>query len=106
MNLNFPQREAVVVRDHELRVTRRFPSEGQIKVRSGERVAADSLLGKTDPMAAAVRVAVADQLAVAPKEVARCLLRPVGSSFSAGEPLARTRRGLRNAVLAAPRPGC
>lgn len=105
MNLNFPHREAVVVRDHELRVTRRFPSEGQIKVRSGERVAADSLLGKTDPTAAAVRVPVADQLAVAPKEVARCLLRPVGSTFSAGEPLARTRRGLRNAVIAAPAAG-
>lgn len=105
MNLNFPHREAVVVRDHELRVTRRFPSEGQTKVRSGERVAADSLLGKTDPMASAVRVPVADQLAVPPKEVGRCLLRPVGSTFAAGDPLARTRRGLRNAVITAPAAG-
>ena len=102
MSFNFPHREPVVVRDHELRVTRRFPSEGDIKVRGGERVAADQSLGRSDTRLLAFRLAVAEQLAVPPREVAKYLLKPVGSAFAVGEPMARVRRGLRSAVVTAP----
>src|SRR5918992_3212407 len=102
MNLTFPHREPVVVRDQELRVVRRFPGEGEIQARGGERVAPDRVLGKSDPMSLAVRLNLAEQLSISPKDAAKHLLKPVGSTFNAGEALARARRGLRNAVVAAP----
>ena len=102
MNLNFPHREAVVVRGHELRVVRRFATEGDIKARAGERVGPDQVLGKSDPSAAAVRVDLADRLDISPREASKHLLKPVGSTFGVGEAMARARRGLRTAVVAAP----
>jgi hypothetical protein len=102
MNAHFPHREPVVVREHELRVTRRFPSESEISVRPNDRVGADKVLGKSDPRLVAVRIPVADQLDIAPGDVVRYLMRPVGSTFAAGEPLARMRRGVRNVVAATP----
>ncbi|HEY7032801.1 MAG TPA: hypothetical protein VH482_15765 [Thermomicrobiales bacterium] len=102
MNLSFPHREALVVRNHELRVIRRLSGNPDVKVRAGERVAHDQVIARTDPTASAVKLPIADQLGVAPQEVARCLMRPVGSSFATGEALARSRKGLRNVVVAAP----
>jgi hypothetical protein len=102
VNAHFPHREPIVVREHELRVTRRFASESEITVHVNDRVEADRILGKSDPRAVAVRIPVADQLDVGPGDVVRMLMRPVGSTFAAGEPLARTRRGVRNVVAATP----
>jgi hypothetical protein len=102
MNLSFPHREALVVRNHELRVIRRLSGNPDVKVRAGERVASDQMIARTDPTASAIKLPIADQLGVAPQEVAKCLMRPVGSSFSNGEALARARKGLRNVVVAAP----
>jgi hypothetical protein len=102
MNLSYPHREALVVRNHELRVIRRLSGNPDVKVRAGERVAADQVIARTDATASAVKLPIADQLGVPPQEVTRCLMRPVGSSFSTGEALARTRKGLRNVIVAAP----
>ena len=99
---NFPYAEPVVVRDHELRVIRRFPPGGEIRARAGERVQADTVIGRTDPRSIAVRIAVADHFDVAPADAARLLMKPVGSTFTAGQPLARMRRGMRSVVIAAP----
>ncbi|MEA2530349.1 MAG: hypothetical protein QOG89_1993, partial [Thermomicrobiales bacterium] len=38
MNLSYPHREALVVRNHELRVIRRLTGNPDIRVRAGERV--------------------------------------------------------------------
>jgi len=102
MNATFPHPAPVVVRDHELRVTRTFPAGSEIRTRAGERVAADTVIGRVDPRQVAVRVPIADQLDLNPADVAKHLMRPVGSTLAAGEPLARVRRGMRTAVAAAP----
>src|SRR6266508_1258545 len=100
MNLCYPHREALVVRNHELRVIRRLSGNPDVRARAGERIAADHTIARTDPASAAVKIPVADQLGVAPQEAAKCLMRPVGSSFAAGEAMARARKGLRNVVVA------
>lgn len=102
MNVNFPNRAPVVVRDHELRVVRRLPGTGDVKIRAGERIESNRVLARTDPNSAAVQISVADQLGVPPQDVAKYLMRPVGSTFSSGEALARNRKGLRNVVVASP----
>jgi hypothetical protein len=53
-------------------------------------------------MSLAVRLNLAEALAIPTKDVAKHLLKPVGSTFNAGEAVAKARRGLRNAVVAAP----
>lgn len=102
MNVNFPNREPVIVRDRELRVVRRLPGTGDVKIRAGERVTAAHVLAKTDPKSSAVKISIADQLGVAPQEVAKFLMKPVGSTFGVGEAMARNRKGLRNVVVASP----
>jgi hypothetical protein len=102
MNVNFPNRGYVVTRDRELRVVRRLPGSGEIKVRTGERLTADHVLVRTDPKSAAVVISLADQLGVPPQDVTKHLMKPVGATFSAGEALARNRKGLRSVVVAAP----
>jgi len=102
MNVNFPNREPVLVRNHEIRIVRRLPGGGDVKIRAGERIAADHILARTDPTSAAVKIAISDQLGVAPQEAVKNLLRPVGSTFGVGEALARSRKGLRNVVVASP----
>jgi hypothetical protein len=102
MNLSYPHREALVVRNHELRVIRRLAGNPDVRVRAGERIAADQTIARTDPAASAIKVPIADQLGVAPQDAAKCLMRPVGSTFATGEAMARARKGLRNVVVAAP----
>jgi hypothetical protein len=105
MNENFPNREPVIVHDQELHVVRRLPVNADVKVRAGERINGDHVIAKTDPRHLAVRIAIADQLGVAPGDVAKHMLRQVGATFAAGEAMAKTRKGLRNTVVAAPLTG-
>ena len=105
MNENFPNREPVIVRNQELHVIRRLPANADVKVRAGERISADHVIAKTDPKNLAVRISIADQLGVAPNDVQKHLLKQIGSMFAAGEALAKTRKGLRNSVVAAPMAG-
>ena len=102
MNVNFPNRAPVIARDAELRIVRRLPGTGDVKIRAGERIAADHILTRTDPATAAVKISVADQLGVAAQDVSKYLMKPVGSAVGAGEALARNRKGLRNVVVASP----
>lgn len=102
MSFNFPHREAVVSRDRELRVARRLAVAGEIKVRGGERVAADHHLGRADVRLLAIRLGVAEQLGITPREVAKHLTKPVGATVAAGETVARARRGFRVVVVVSP----
>ena len=102
MNLSYPHREALVVRNHELRSIRHFNGSPDVRVRAGERVTPDHVIARLDPSASTVRLPIAEQLGVPPQDVSRFLMRPIGSSFAAGESLARTRKGLRNVVVASP----
>ncbi|HYP61839.1 MAG TPA: hypothetical protein VEQ36_15545 [Thermomicrobiales bacterium] len=105
MNQNFPNREPVIVHDQELHVVRRLPSNAEVKVRPGERINGDHVIAKTDPRHLAVRINIADQLGVSPNDVNKHMLRPVGSTFAAGEAMAKMRKGLRNTVVASPMTG-
>lgn len=105
MNENFPNREAVIVKDQELHVVRRLPANAEVRVRAGERISSDHVIARTDPKNLAVRISIADQLGIAPADVPKHLLRQVGSSFAAGEAMAKTRKGLRNTIVAAPMSG-
>lgn len=102
MNLGYPHRESLVVRNHELRSIRHLTGNPDVRVRAGERVTPDHVIARLDASASMVRLPVAEQLGVSPNDVAKYLMRPLGSSFSAGEALARTRKGLRNVIVAAP----
>lgn len=102
MNLSYPHRESLVVRHHELRSIRHLTGNPEIKVRAGERVTADHVIARLDPSVSAIKLPVAEQLGVSPHDVSKHLMRPVGTTFAAGEALARTRKGLRNVVVAAP----
>jgi len=105
MNENFPNREPVIVRDLELHIIRRLPANAEVKVRAGERISADHVIARTDPRNLAVRISLADQLGVLPQDTQKHLLRPVGSTFKAGEAIAKNRKGLRNTVVASPMNG-
>ena len=105
MNVSYPNRDAIISRANEIHVIRRLASNAEVKVRAGERIMADHVIAKCDAGSRAVRVAVSDQHGIAPGEVIKHLLRPVGSTFAAGEALAKMRRGLRNVVVATPAAG-
>lgn len=102
MNMHYPHREPLVVRNHELRVIRRLFGEPEVRVRAGERLTADHVIARANPASLAIQIPIADQLGVSPAEVTKALMRPVGSSFAAGEVLARVRKGLRNVVVTTP----
>ncbi len=105
MNVNFPNREPIIVRDREIQMVRRLPGGGDVKLRAGERITADHVLARTDPRASAITISVADQLGIPPREISKFLMKPVGSRFGAGEAIARNRKGLRTVVVAAPQAG-
>jgi hypothetical protein len=105
MNENFPNREAVIVKNQELHVVRRLPANAEVRVRPGERISSDHVIARTDPRNLAVRISIADQLGIAPADVPKHMLRQVGSSFATGEAMAKTRKGLRNTIVAAPMSG-
>jgi hypothetical protein len=102
MNLNFPHREPIAVRDHELRVTRRFTPDAEIKVRDGARIDASTIVAKVNPARLATHVAVAEELGVPPAEAEKLLLKQPGATIGAGEIIAKTRRGFRNVVATSP----
>jgi hypothetical protein len=102
MNLNFPYKEPIAVRDHELRVTRRFTPDAEFKVRQGAKVQASTIIAKVNPTRVATQAPIADELGVPPSEAEKLLLKQPGAVVAAGEPLAKTRRGLRNVVVNAP----
>ena len=52
-----------------------------------------------------MKISVAEQFGVPPQDVAKYLMKPIGSTFGSGEVLARNRKGLRNVVVAVPASG-
>ena len=94
--------EPVVTRQRVIRLTRRLPVGTDPRLEPGERVAADEPIGVVNAKALVVRVDLAERLRVSPNDAAKHLLHPVGAAISAGAPLAKVRRGLRNITIPAP----
>jgi hypothetical protein len=102
MNLNFPYKEPIAIRDHELKVVRRLPAGCEIKVREGAHVSGASIIAQVNPSRLATPVPVSEPLGVSPAEAEKLLLKQPGAAVSAGETIAKTRRGLRNLVATSP----
>lgn len=83
-------------------MTRRLPDGADIRVREGQRVSADDLLGKIGPHHAARHIDLAKDLDVAPGDVSRYLEHRAGAHVEEGAPLAKIRRGLRNQTIPSP----
>jgi len=91
-----------VTRQRLIRLTRRLPVDTDLSVAPGDRVSAEQPLGVANALALAVRVDLAERLGAAPRDAAKLLLHPVGTSIAKGGPLARMRRGLRTIAVPAP----
>ena len=102
MSLNFPHTQAVYTHQQELRVRRVFPLETEVKVREGKRVFADTVVARVEPRTVALRVDVPAALGTAATETNRHLTLPTGSTVTAGQVIAKTRRGLRTATVTSP----
>jgi hypothetical protein len=95
--------EPVIVKDAVFYIERLLSTDGEVMVRPSDRVEPSTEIASA--MVAAGRplmLNIARELGVEPDAVSRYLTKPVGSSFSAGEALARTRRGLRAVTCDAP----
>jgi hypothetical protein len=102
---SFPTLEPAIVSDSSFVIDRRLDRMGDVEVRVGDTVTPDTVVARSGSLEKTVTVFVASELGVANDDVRRRLTRPIGSSFEAGEEIARARRGLRTAAVAAPLPG-
>ena len=49
MNVNFPNREPIVVRDHELRIVGHSPVYADVEISAGDRIGAGHVIARIDP---------------------------------------------------------
>ena len=82
MNPNFPYKEPIAVRDHELRVTRRFTPDAEFKVRQGAKVQASTIIAKVNPTRGN-QAPIADELGVCHPEAEKLLLKQPGAVVAA-----------------------
>jgi len=78
---------------------------GEVLVRVGDAVAPDTVVAKANAAEKPMMLFVASELGVPNDNVQRYLTRPVGSTFSAGDVIARARRSLRTVSVTAPSAG-
>jgi hypothetical protein len=90
-----------------LRRERRLPLKGQVLVQSGEHVAAETVVARTELPGNVQTVNIAAKLAIDPAKVPGSLVRPIGSAVEAGELIAsgRTLFGLIQQKATAPTRG-
>ncbi|HET8625883.1 MAG TPA: hypothetical protein VFL91_00585 [Thermomicrobiales bacterium] len=98
----YPTRQPVLVRDSELRVERRLPAAGEVKVRVGDRVEPGTVVAVAERPGRPVLLNVARELEVAPQDAGRRLIKAPGSTVAPDEPVARRRRGLRVRTVKSP----
>jgi len=101
-----PQVKAAWIRNVVLRVERHSPLAGQPMVQAGLPVQPETpVLTAPASVAQPLTLAVARELGIAPNEVGRHLVRPLGAVVKHGEPVAVARRGLRSVQVTAPTAG-
>jgi hypothetical protein len=96
------------VTEHTIvRRERRLPLKGEVLVKAGERVHATTVVARTHLPGNVQTVNVASALGVEPADVAKRLLKPVGSTVEAGEVIAGTKAlfGLLKSEAKAPAAG-
>ncbi|RIK46129.1 MAG: hypothetical protein DCC58_04185 [Chloroflexi bacterium] len=102
---SFPTLEPAIVRGSSFVIERRLERAGDVEVRVGDSVEPHTVVARSGSLEKTTTVFVASELGIANDEVRRRLTRPIGSSFEAGEEIARVRRGLRTAAVTAPLAG-
>lgn len=81
----------MVSRGCRWRCRRLLPISGDVLVKVGDRVKAQDVVARTFMPGDAVPLNLAKRLGVSAAELSRSMLRPIGESIRAGEPLARTK---------------
>ena len=106
LSTTLPHVKAALIRNVVLRVERHSPLAGQPMVQAGLPVQpATPVLTAPASVAQPLTLAVARELGIAPNEVGRHLVRPLGAAVAQGEPVAVARRGLRSIQVTAPTAG-
>ncbi|HUY98872.1 MAG TPA: hypothetical protein VMU89_00875 [Thermomicrobiaceae bacterium] len=103
MVLQVAAAEPVIVDGAQFVVERALDVPGSVAVAVGDSVEPErSIAVASAPSGRVMTLHLARELGVAPGSIAQYLTKPIGSSFEAGEAVARSRRGLRSTVASAP----
>lgn len=106
MALHLASQEPVIVEDAVFVIERNLGVSGEVRVRAGEYVEPATIIAAaTGPAGRVMTLHLAREIGVSANTLARYLTKQIGSSFEAGEAVARARRGLRVAVATAPAAG-
>lgn len=100
-----PTRHPVLARDTELCVERRLPVSGEVKARPGDRVEPDTVVAVADWPGRPFLVPIARELDLEPAKARKQLTKQPEATVTAGETLARRRRGLRAWTVKSPAAG-
>jgi hypothetical protein len=101
----FPTLEPALVKDGSFVLDRVLDRAGEVMVHVGDTVQPDTIIARAKSADRLMTVFVASELGVPASNVQRHLTKPVGSSFKAGDVIARARPGLRLVTVAAPAAG-
>jgi len=98
----YPTRQPLLVHDSDLRIERRLPMQGQLQVKTGERVEPSTIVATGEIAERPILVNVARELEVEPGASEERLIKQPGQTVEAGEIIAKRRRGLRTHAVRSP----
>lgn len=98
----YPTRQPLLVHDSDLRIERRLPMQGQLQVKTGERVEPSTIVATGERADRPIVVNIARELDVAPGSSEERLIKQPGQPLEAGEIIAKRRRGLRTHAVRSP----
>lgn len=101
----FPTLEPAIVSGGSFVLDRMLDRPGEVLVRVGDAVAPETVVAKASAAEKPMLLFVASELGVPNDNVQRYLTKPIGSTFGAGDVIARARRGLRTVSVTAPSSG-
>jgi len=98
----YPTRQPLLVRESDLRIERRLPMQGQLQVKTGERVEPSTIIATGERTERPILVNIARELDIPPGESEERLIKQPGEPVEAGEIIAKRRRGLRTHSVRSP----
>ena len=98
----YPTRQPLLVRDTDLRIERRLPMQGQLQVKTGERVEPSTVIAAGERTERPILVNIARELEVPPGESEQRLVAHPGDTVEVGDIIAKRRRGLRTQSVRSP----
>lgn len=102
----FPTLEPAIVSGGSFVLDRMLDSAGEVSVRVGDSVTPETVVAKSVSGDKPTTLFVASELGVPNNSISRYLTKPVGSSFAAGDVIARARpKGVRTVSVTAPAAG-